>query len=144
MLKVYGKNSTANGLFMKIDSEIDWRSVCPISSALDVLGDKWSLLIIRDLIVHGPRTYSELLKSPEHISTNILAARLDLLMGLKLIQRVNPEASQRNNAFQLTESGAELRPILIALGGWAQVHLKHFHADILGINTPNHSKKSAQ
>jgi len=103
---------------------MDWRSVCPISSALDVLGDKWSLLIIRDLIVHGPRTYSELLKSPEHISTNILAARLDLLVGLKLIQRVNPQASQRNNAFQLTESGAELRPILIALGGWAQVHLK--------------------
>ena len=144
VLKVYGKNSTANGLFMKIDSEIDWRSVCPISSALDVLGDKWSLLIIRDLIVHGPRTYSELLKSPEHISTNILAARLDLLVGLKLIQRVNPEASQRNNAFQLTESGAELRPILIALGGWAQVHLKHFHADILGINTPNYSKKSTK
>jgi len=144
VLKVYGKNSTANGLFMKIDSEIDWRSVCPISSALDVLGDKWSLLIIRDLIVHGPRTYSELLKSPEHISTNILAARLDLLVGLKLIQRVNPEASQRNNAFQLTKSGAELRPILIALGGWAQVHLKHFHADILGINTPNYSKKSTK
>jgi DNA-binding HxlR family transcriptional regulator len=144
VLKAYGKNSAAKGRVVKSDSEIDWRSVCPISSALDVLGDKWSLLIIRDLIVHGPRTYSELLKSPEHISTNILAARLDLLVGLKLIQRVNPQASQRNNAFQLTESGAELRPILIALGGWAQVHLKHYHADILGIDTPNHSKKSTQ
>ena len=138
------KNSTPKDRIVKNDAGIDWRSMCPISSALDVIGDKWSLLIIRDLIIHGPRTYSELLKSPEHISTNILAARLDLLVGLKLIQRVNPEASQRNNAFQLTESGAELRPILIALGGWAQVHLKHFHADILGINTPNHSKKSAQ
>ena len=97
------------------DINIDWRSVCPISSALDVIGDKWSLLIIRDLIIHGPRTYSELLKSPEHIATNILAARLDLLVGLKLIQRVKLQASQRNNAFQLTESGAELRPILMAL-----------------------------
>jgi DNA-binding HxlR family transcriptional regulator len=138
------KNSATKGRVVENDSEIDWRSVCPISSALDVLGDKWSLLIIRDLIVHGPRTYSDLLKSPEHISTNILAARLDMLVGLKLIQRVNPQASQRNNAFQLTESGAELRPILMALGGWAQVHLKHFHADILGINTPNHSEKSTQ
>lgn len=126
---------------MKGDSDIDWRSVCPISSALDVLGDKWSLLIIRDLIVHGPRTYSELLKSPEHISTNILAARLDLLVSFKLIQRVNLQASQRNNAFQLTKSGSELRPILIALGGWAKIHLKHFHADISGIDTLNHSKK---
>jgi len=123
------------------DINIDWRSVCPISSALDVIGDKWSLLIIRDLIIHGPRTYSELLKSPEHIATNILAARLDLLVGLKLIQRVKPQASQRNNAFQLTESGAELRPILMALGIWAQVHLKNFHTEILEINASNQLEK---
>ena len=123
------------------DINIDWRSVCPISSALDVTGDKWSLLIIRDLIIHGPRTYSELLKSPEHIATNILAARLDLLVGLKLIQRVKPQASQRNNAFQLTESGAELRPILMALGIWAQVHLKNFHTEILEINASNQLEK---
>ncbi len=123
------------------DINIDWRSVCPISSALDVIGDKWSLLIIRDLIIHGPRTYSELLKSPEHIATNILAARLDLLVGLKLIQRVKLQASQRNNAFQLTESGAELRPILMALGIWAQVHLKNFHTEILEINASNQFEK---
>ncbi|MDG1109323.1 MAG: helix-turn-helix domain-containing protein [Burkholderiaceae bacterium] len=123
------------------DINIDWRSACPISSALDVIGDKWSLLIIRDLIIHGPRTYSELLKSPEHIATNILAARLDLLVGLKLIQRVKLQASQRNNAFQLTESGAELRPILMALGIWAQVHLKNFHTEILEINASNQLEK---
>ena len=123
------------------DINIDWRSVCPISSALDVIGDKWSLLIIRDLIIHGPRTYSELLKSPEHIATNILAARLDLLVGLKLIQRVKLQASQRNNAFQLTESGAELRPILMALGIWAQVHLKNFHTEIFEINASNQLEK---
>ena len=123
------------------DINIDWRSVCPISSALDVIGDKWSLLIIRDLIIHGPRTYSELLKSPEHIATNILAARLDLLVGLKLIQRVKLQASQRNNAFQLTESGAELLPILMALGIWAQVHLKNFHTEILEINASNQLEK---
>lgn len=123
------------------DINIDWRSVCPISSALDVIGDKWSLLIIRDLIIHGPRTYSELLKSPEHIATNILAARLDLLVGLKLIQRAKLQASQRNNAFQLTESGAELRPILMALGIWAQVHLKNFHTEILEINASNQLEK---
>jgi DNA-binding HxlR family transcriptional regulator len=113
---------------------VDWRSVCPISSALDVLGDKWSLLIIRDLLIHGSRTYSEFLESKEHISTNILASRLELLTCLKLIERANPNASPRNNAFQLTESGAALRPVLEGLGRWAQTHLKEFHTDIVKIS----------
>lgn len=112
---------------------MEWRSVCPISSALDVLGDKWSLLIVRDLLIHGSRTYSEFLESREHISTNILAVRLDLLTCLKLIERVNPNASPRNNAFKLTESGAALRPVLMGLGQWAQTHLKEFNADIVKI-----------
>ena len=110
---------------------VDWRSVCPISSALDVLGDKWSLLIIRDLLIHGPRTYSEFLASPEHISTNILASRLNLLTSLKLIERTNPQGTARNNAFQVTESGAALRPILEGMAKWAQVHLKDFHNNIV-------------
>ena len=112
---------------------VDWRSVCPISSALDVLGDKWTMLIIRDLVIHGTRTYSDFLESPERISTNILALRLKLLTCLKLIERTNPEASARNNAFKLTESGAALRPVLEGLGRWAQTHLKEFHADMVKI-----------
>jgi len=113
----------------KVD-ELDWRSICPISSALDVLGDKWSLLIIRDLLIHRTRTYSEFLGSKEHISTNILASRLELLGCLKLIERANPHGSARNNAFQLTASGAALRPVLEGLGKWAQTHLAEFHTDI--------------
>jgi len=109
---------------------VDWRSVCPISSALDVLGDKWSLLIVRDLLIHGPRTYSEFLSSPEHISTNILASRLQLLTCLNLIERTNPQGTARNNAFQLTESGAALRPVLEGLGRWAQTHLKDHHGNM--------------
>lgn len=112
----------------------DWRSVCPISSALDVLGDKWSLLIVRDLIIHGPRTYSQLLKSPERISTSVLASRLDLLTCLKVIRRVSPEAAFRNNAYQLTESGAALRPVLEALGAWAGTHLAEYHVDMVKIS----------
>lgn len=119
---------TSNG------EEIGWRSVCPISSALDVLGDKWSLLIIRDLLIHGPRTYSEFLDAKEQISTNILASRLALLTCLKLIERAKPEASRRNNAYQLTESGAALRPVLEGLGRWAQTHLTAFHPDIVKIS----------
>ena len=113
------------------DGNIDWRSACPISSSLDVLGDKWSLLVIRDLIIHGTRTYSQFLDSPERISTNILASRLDLLTCLKLIERANPAATSRNNAYQLTEGGAALRPVLEALGKWAGTHLSDFHANIV-------------
>lgn len=113
--------------------DVDWRSRCPVSSALDVLGDKWTMLIIRDLLIHGPRTYSDFLESPEHISTNILALRLKLLTCLKLIERTNPDASARNNAFKLTESGAALRPVVEGLGRWAQTHLKKFHSDMVKI-----------
>ena len=115
------------------DQKIHWRSPCPISSALDVVGDRWTILIIRDLIIHGTRTYSEFLESPEKISTNILADRLSLLTSLKLIERTEPNASARNNAFKLTQSGAALQPVLEGLGRWSHVHLKAFHAGILKI-----------
>lgn len=121
-----------NEIFMDADDvNIDWRSMCPISSALDILGDKWSLLVIRDLIIHGPRTYSQLLEAPEGISTNILASRLELLTCLKLIERANPGAANRNNAYRVTESGAALRPTLEALGKWAGKHLSDFHVNII-------------
>jgi DNA-binding HxlR family transcriptional regulator len=116
------------------DEKIHWRSGCPISSALDVVGDRWTILIIRDLIIYGTRTYSEFLDSPEKISTNILADRLSLLTSLKLIERTQPEAAARNNAFRLTKSGAALRPVLLGLGKWSHTHLKPFHADIVKIH----------
>jgi DNA-binding HxlR family transcriptional regulator len=124
----------------KSEENIEWRSVCPICSGLDVLGDKWTMLIIRDLLIHGPRTYSELLDSPEHISTNILADRLDLLVKLKLIERVHPDKSARNNAFKVTESGAALRPVLEGLAVWASTHLKEFHSKIVS-TAPKKNKK---
>jgi DNA-binding HxlR family transcriptional regulator len=125
---------------VKSEENIEWRSVCPICSGLDVLGDKWTMLIIRDLIIHGPRTYSELLESPEHISTNILADRLELLVSLKLVEREHPEKSARNNAFKLTESGAALRPVLEGLASWASTYLKEFHNEIVSA-APKKNKK---
>lgn len=110
--------------------EMVWRSGCPISSALDVLGDRWSLLIIRDLLVFGTRTYSEFRESPEGIATNILAARLKLLAGVDLIERVDPERAARENAYQLTERGAALRPTLNEFFSWSQQHLGELHSDM--------------
>jgi len=111
--------------------DFDWRSVCSIASGLDVLGDKWSLLIVRDLIAHGTRTYSEFRESPEHVSTNILAHRLRLLTSLGIIERTDPDRAARNNAYRLTPSGAALRPVLEELGKWSQTYLKPYHSDMV-------------
>jgi len=111
--------------------EIDWRSVCSITSGLDVLGDRWSLLIVRDLIAHGTRTYSEFRESPEHVSTNILASRLRLLTSLGIIERTDPDGVARNNAYRLTPSGVALRPVLEELGRWSQTFLRQYHADMV-------------
>jgi len=110
---------------------IDWRSVCSITSGLDVLGDKWSLLIVRDLIAHGTRTYSEFRESPEHVATNILADRLRLLTSLGIIERSDPLGAARNNAYRLTPSGEALKPVLEELGRWSQTYLKQFHSDMV-------------
>lgn len=118
---------------MKLDKEVDWRSVCPVSSALDILGDKWSLLIIRDLLTKGPQTYSDFLQSGEHISTNILANKLHLLTCLNLIERSDAEGIARNNAYRLTKSGESLKPTLIELAKWSQDNLKFYNPDIVEI-----------
>ena len=118
----------------KKESPVDWRSECPISSGLDILGDKWSLLIVRDLITFGTRTYSEFSESPEKISTNILADRLKLLTALGIIERVDADRSARNNAFQLTKSGKELRKVLEALARWTYANIRDLHPDIVSID----------
>jgi DNA-binding HxlR family transcriptional regulator len=112
---------------------LDWRSVCPISSGLDILGDKWSLLIVRDLHSHNSLTYSEFLEAPEHIATNILAARLRLLTFVGIIERTDPHAAARNNAYRLTTSGKALRPVLEELGKWSESYLKTLHTDMVDI-----------
>ena len=113
--------------------DIDWRSGCPISSGLDVLGDRWSLLIVRDLLVHGTRTYSDFRESPERVSTNILATRLKLLTAIRVIERTDPHGAARNNAYMLTPSGEALRPVLEELGRWSLAHLDAVHPDIIDI-----------
>jgi DNA-binding HxlR family transcriptional regulator len=118
----------------KASKQGDWRSICPISSGLDILGDRWSLLIIRDLFENKTRTYSQFLNSPEKISTNILADRLKLLSELEIIEHVEPENSTRNNAYRLTESGKALKPVLLSLGRWSHKYLLDYHPTMISID----------
>jgi DNA-binding HxlR family transcriptional regulator len=101
------------------------RSPCPISCTLDVLGDKWTLLVIRDLMWRDKRLYSEFLQSPEGIPTSVLAERLKRLEEAGLITK---EAYQHNPvryAYQLTAAGNALRPLLQSIGVWGAHHIEH-------------------
>jgi DNA-binding HxlR family transcriptional regulator len=98
------------------------RSVCPIANTLDLVGDKWSLLVVRDLL-HGKRTYGELLDSPEGIPTNMLADRLRRLEDAGLIASSAYQQRPVRYAYTLTEKGAELGDILLALVQWGKRHI---------------------
>lgn len=96
------------------------RSDCPISCSLDVWGDKWSLLIIRDLMVAKECTYGDFLKSPEGIATNILAARLLMLEENKIIEKLDHPASKAKVLYRLTRKGIDLLPIMVEINLWAE------------------------
>jgi len=101
------------------------RSPCPISLWLDLLGDKWTLLIIRDLVFANKHTYGEFLHSQEKISTNILADRLKKLETEKLISKsIDPE-NKSKFIYRLTDKGIELLPILIEMIAWASKYVKN-------------------
>ena len=96
------------------------RSDCPVSSTLDILGDKWSLLIIRDLMFAKECTYGDFLKSPEGIATNILASRLQVLEENKIIEKLDHPDSKAKVLYRLTRKGIDLLPIMIEINLWAE------------------------
>lgn len=95
------------------------RSECPISCSLDVWGDKWSLLIIRDLMISKQCTYGDFLKSDEKIATNILAARLLMLEENGIISKLNHPDSKAKVLYKLTLKGIDLLPLMIEINLWA-------------------------
>jgi DNA-binding HxlR family transcriptional regulator len=100
------------------------RSGCPINLTLEVVGDKWSLLIIRDLIFGNRRHYRELLGgSEEGISSNILADRLKTLLEAGIISRKDDPSHKQKGIYSLTEQGIELLPILAQMAGWGYKYL---------------------
>ena len=96
------------------------RSDCPISCSLDVWGDKWSLLIIRDLIFAKECTYGAFLKSPEGIATNILSARLQALEENGIIEKLEHPESKAKVLYRLTRKGIDLLPTIIEISLWAE------------------------
>jgi DNA-binding HxlR family transcriptional regulator len=98
--------------------EIQKRSGCPVSFSLDFLGDKWTLLILRDMVLSGKASYGDFLSSEEKIATNILADRLATLEHYGFItKQVSPEKKNKF-LFSMTEKGVELVPMLMELTIW--------------------------
>jgi DNA-binding HxlR family transcriptional regulator len=100
--------------------KIEYRSDCPISTALDIFGDKWSLLVVRDIMFKGMNTYGEFLNGGEKIATNILADRLMMLeAGGIIVKQKHPE-SKAKILYTLTPKGIDLIPSLVEIIAWSE------------------------
>ncbi len=103
---------------------IEKRSGCPINLTLEVLGDRWSLIVIRDIMFGNRRHFRELLThSQEGIASNILAARLKRLVAEGLLTRRDDPAHRQKGIYSLTEKAIQLVPVLVQLGAWGRRHL---------------------
>ncbi len=98
------------------------RSGCPVSISLEIVGDRWSLLIIRDLMVRGYRRFKDFQGSSERIATNVLSDRLQKLEAAGIIQAEAEETDARRINYRLTEKGIDLAPVLLELLIWAARH----------------------
>lgn len=94
------------------------RSICPVSSVLDIIGDKWTLLVIRDMLFLEKRTYSELADSMEKIPANILADRLKKLEAADIVTKKPYQEKPVRYAYTLTKRGESLRPVLQEMATW--------------------------
>lgn len=95
------------------------RSGCPVSLGLDIFGDKWTLLIVRDLMFSGKRHFRELFASEEGISSNILADRLKMLLGEGIISKAGDPSHAQKVVYSLTEKGVALLPVLLQISEWS-------------------------
>ena len=92
---------------------------CPVTFALDTFGDRWSMIIIRDILLKGVKTYSELLKADEGIATNILANRLKEFEHSGIITKTRDPENKKQYIYKITRKGAELTPILLEMIRWS-------------------------
>jgi len=100
-----------------------FRSGCPINLGLEVFGDRWTLLIIRDMMFAGKRHFREFLASHEKISTNILADRLAMLVDIGIITRADDPSHRLKAIYSLTEKGIDLLPIIAQISRWSRNHM---------------------
>ena len=107
-----------------------FRCDCPFTSALDVLGDKWVLVIVKLMLLDLKETFKEFMESDEAIATNILSTKLKWLEEFDLITKSKKPNNKKTNLYHLTEKGLALTPLLLELAIWSDNHLRDVHPAI--------------
>ena len=115
------------GLVLETDAcsmaKHDFRSTCSIARTLELVGDKWTLLIVRDLMWHGKRTFQALQDSAEHVPSNILSERLKRLAKWGLVRRSAYQQRPVRYSYHMTDEGRSLEPVLLQIMAWGHKHL---------------------
>ena len=106
---------------------IEFRCDCPITSALDILGDKWMLIIIKQMLIEGKETFKDFTESDEAIATNILSSKLKLLEEVGIIIKTQRPDNKKTNLYLLTNKGLALTPAIVELASWSDKYLRDIH-----------------
>jgi len=99
------------------------RSYCPINLSLEIFGDKWTLLVLRDMMFGNKRHFRDFLQSDELIASNILAARLKLLLEHGIVTKADDPTHKQKAVYSLTEKGIALLPVIVQIGAWSSRHV---------------------
>ena len=117
--------------FGKFYMKINFRSSCPIASALDVIGDKWILVIVKQMLFDRKQTFKEFIESDEGIATNILTIKLKLLVKLKIVKKSKLPNNKKSIYYNLTDKGLSLATVLIELALWSDKNLREHNIIML-------------
>ena len=109
----------------------NFRCNCPITSALDIVGDKWTLVIIKQMLLEGKKTFKDFSESDEAIASNILSSRLKMLEQFKIITKEKLTHNKKTNIYLLTEKGLGLTPTIIELTLWSDLNIREHHSSII-------------
>lgn len=110
--------------------EKKFRSSCPITSAIDIVGDKWTLVIVKQMLTENKKTFKGFTESSEAIATNILSSRLKMLEEFKIIRKEKLPNNKKVNIYTLTEKGLGLAPTIIELTIWSTDNFRNYHPDM--------------
>ncbi|GAB5551829.1 MAG: hypothetical protein Sapg2KO_14200 [Saprospiraceae bacterium] len=107
-----------------------FRCDCPFTSSLDILGDRWMLVIVKLMLIEGKETFKDFIESDEAIATNILSTKLKMLEEFGIITKSKLPNNKKTNLYLLTDMGLALTPILVELALWSDQHLRGIHPTI--------------
>ena len=108
-----------------------FRCNCPITTALDILGDKWTLVIIKQMLLERKKTFKDFSESDEAIASNILSSRLKMMEEYKIISKEKLPDNKKTNIYLLTEKGLGLTPTIVELTLWSDSNIREYHSSII-------------